>query len=236
MKRISYTIILSIVLVSVFAQEVYSQSGTRDRNVTRQVTSGNVTLPTHPSREVLNREINLKYPKLRSAPCSLLTREEAEAIMSGSESSRAFVDPPTPQWDQPHEGQVLCAYRVRYEHPPVVNGEDHGNAIYISIDFNNKYARQGHLVLYPPKNYELIVVNGVGDEALYQHYKTPREVDYGTVVRPPVTDLDSLTNHDELFVRKGELVLTFSVASIVVGNGDSSHVIQIARKALARLP
>ena len=236
MKWISHTILLSAILVSVFAQEAYSQNGTKDGKVTRQVRSENITLPTQPSRDVLNREINLRYPKLRSEPCSLITREEAEAIMSGSESSRAFVDPPRPQWDQPRAGQVLCSYLVRYERPPVVNGEDHGNAIYISIDFNNKHARQGHLVLYPPKDFELIVVSGLGDEALYQHDKKPRELDYGTAVRPPLTDLDSLTNHDELFVRKGELVLTFSVASIVVGNGDSSRVTQIARKALTRLP
>lgn len=236
MKRISYTIALGLVVISTIAQRTMTQSGTNNRNATRKVTSASTNLPAKTRRDVLNREVNLKYPKLRAEPCAILTRDEAEAIMSGSESNRAFVDPPRPEWDQPHQGQIRCSYSVRYEHPPVVNGQDYGNSISISIDFDNKYARQGHLVLYPPKDYELIVVNGLGDEALYQHDRTPREFDYGTAVRPPLTDLDSLTNHDELFVRKGELVLTFGISSIVVGNGDSSHVIQIARKALARVP
>jgi len=235
MKTISFMIALGIVVMSTIAQRVIPQSGTNNRSATRKVTSGSTNLPAKTRRDV-SREVNLKYPKLRAEPCSLLTRDEAEAIMSGSASNRAFVDPPRTEWDQPHQGQVRCVYRVRYEHPPVVNGEDYGNSVSVSIDFDNKYARQGHLVLYPPKDYELIVVNGLGDEALYQHDKTPREFNYGTAVRPPLTDLDTLTNHDELFVRKGELVLTFGIGSIVVGNGDSSHVIQIARKALARVP
>ncbi|HEY6121303.1 MAG TPA: hypothetical protein VIV66_15200 [Pyrinomonadaceae bacterium] len=229
-------ITLAVFVIAALTNLNMGQTGVNDRTATRKVPTTNTVQPSTTKREILNREINLKYPKLRAKPCSILTRDEAEAIMSGSASNRAFVDPPRPVWDQPHAGQVRCVYGVRYEHPPVINGEDHGNSISISIDFENKYAKQGHLVLYPPKDYELIIVQGLGDEALYQHDKTPREFDYGTAVRPPLTDLDSLTNHDELFVRKGELVMTFGIGSIVVGNGDSSHVIEIARKALARIP
>jgi hypothetical protein len=113
------------------------------------------------------------------------------------------------------------------------------NAVVISVDFDDKYAKQGKLIVDRPVVYgyqmALEIVNGLGDEAVFLRdvSRFKHEEKYkSTAGAQPYQYYD---NQDVLVVRRRTLVFRFQITRTVRGNTGSFHQIQIARTALARV-
>ena len=170
-------------------------------------------------------------------PCSIVTRAELEAIL-GSDTDRALVTTPKqPSW-QFDGKKVDCFYPVNYEKRNFPEqGSD--NVVVIAVDFDDKYAKQGKLIVDRPIVYgskmELEIVNGLGDEAVFLRdvSRFKQEEKYkSTAGAQPYQYYD---NQDVLVVRRRTLVFTFRITSTVRGNTGNTNQIQIARAALARV-
>ena len=171
-------------------------------------------------------------------PCAMVTRAELEAILKGSDTDRALVTMPgQPSWQ--HGGKkVDCFYSVNYE-KRVFPEQGNDNAVVISVDFDDKYAKQGKLIVDRPVVYgyqmALEIVNGLGDEAVFLRdvSRFKHEEKYkSTAGAQPYQYYD---NQDVLVVRRRTLVFTFKITRTVRGNTGSFNHIQIARTALARV-
>jgi hypothetical protein len=227
MRSSRYIIVLASGFLTILSLPVRGQDNGNSK-VSRK-TEPSKQVVEKPKTNVLTRK-PLRHALLLSAPCAVITRDDVEAVLKRGDNDRAIATPHDPSWNSDNS-QASCRFEVQYEHR-IFPDLSYDNSVTLTIDFENKYAQQGHLIVYPPPNNELQIINGVGDEALYQHDKTPRETNYGTASKPEFSDFE---NRDYLFVRKGDLVLTFHIGSIVAGNTTSDKVIEIARKTLPRV-
>jgi hypothetical protein len=194
---------------------------------------------------VLTRDNTLKYTAFYNDPCAIITRDELEAILKRNENDRALVSVGEPVWHD-NMTKVGCAYGVKYEQR-ILPDESFDNSVNIWIDFNEEHVKQGKLLIDPNKDpfkfrrysdsdFDLQIVNGVGDEALYARDKSRfkyEERRAGTAGGSPYVYYD---NGDFLYVRRKQILLGFQVTRIVAGGGDPNTVIQIGRKALERVP
>jgi hypothetical protein len=175
---------------------------------------------------------------LRVEPCDLVTRDELEAILKSSDTNRALVAMPKgPSWQYDRK-KVDCSYGVRYE-TRIFPDQGNDNAVIITIDFDDKYAKQGKLIVDRPVVYgypmALEIVNGLGDEAVYllDVSRFKHEEKYkSTAGANPYQYYDK---QDFLVVRRKAIVFKFRITKTVAGNTGSDNLIQIARKALVRV-
>jgi hypothetical protein len=176
-------------------------------------------------------------------PCQIITREEIEAILKRSDTDRALVSVSDPIGRHP---DVECFYSVRYENR-IFPEEKRDNALSIVVDFDNEYAKQGKLIVdlqrdngpfgrYSDRDMVLEIVNGLGDAALYARDKSKftYEEKYKSTAGLPLPK--NYLNQDFLYVRKKDVLLRFQIEKIVAGNTDGRNLIEIARKALERVP
>jgi hypothetical protein len=185
----------------------------------------------------------LKYSAFRAEPCAIVTRDELEAILKRSDNDRALVTMPTkPSW-QFDRKKVNCSYSVNYQNR-IFPDLGYDNAVVISIDFDNKYAKQGKLIVdpsqepggYADRELTLEIVNGVGDEALYLRDKSRFKYEEKFKSTAGAYPFQYYDNQESFYIRRRDIVLRFQVTRIVAGGGNSDMVIQIARKALLRVP
>ena len=127
---------------------------------------------------------------------------------------------------------------MRYE-TRIFPDQGNDNAVIITIDFDDKYAKQGKLIVDRPVVYgypmALEIVNGLGDEAVYlwDVSRFKHEEKYkSTAGAQPYQYYDK---QDFLVVRQKAIVLKFRITKTVAGNTGSDNLIQTARKALVRV-
>jgi hypothetical protein len=171
-------------------------------------------------------------------PCSMVTREELEAILKRSDTDRALVTMPRqPSW-QPDGKKASCFYPVNYENR-IFPEQGSDNAVVISVDFDDKYAKQGKLIADRPVVYgyqmALEIVNGLGDEAVFLRDVSRFKQDEKYKSTAGAQPYQYYDNQDVLVVRRRTLVFTFKITSTVAGNTGNANHIQIARTALARV-
>ena len=194
---------------------------------------------------ILERDNRLKYTAFYNNPCIMLTRDELEAFLKRNENDRALVSTGEPAFYD-NGTRVGCGYLVKYEQR-IFPDDTYDNSLVIWLHFNNEHAKRGKLVIDPNKDpfelrrysdsdFDLQIVDGVGDEALYFRDKSRfkyEERQSGTAGGFAYQHYD---NGDFLYVRKKQLLLGFRIKRIVAGGSDPNNVIQIARKALERVP
>jgi hypothetical protein len=181
--------------------------------------------------------------RLLADPCALITADEVEEIMKVPHN-RALLTTDKPYWVKDKYGgvdfsSVSCRYNLKFVNPlypedkePIFPENAYLDSASFVITFNDQYAQQNRLIIDPKEKQVLEIVNGVGDEALFLVDMTEREKEYGIAGRQ--TSGVSFENHDSLYVRKGDLLLSFSVWKRV---GDyRGKIIQVARKVLERMP
>ena len=123
-------------------------------------------------------DLAFKYSAFLAEPCALVTRDELEAILKRSDNDRALVTMPTkPSW-QFERKTVDCSYSVNYENR-IFPERGYDNAVVISINFDDKNAKRGKLIVdpyqeggYGDRDLMMEIVDGVGDEALYVRDKS----------------------------------------------------------------
>jgi hypothetical protein len=175
---------------------------------------------------------------LRVEPCDLVTRDELEAILKRSDTDRALVAMPKgPSWQYDRK-KVTCSYGVNYENK-IFPDQAFDNGVETTIDFDDKYAKQGKLIVDRPVVYgypmALEIVNGLGDEAvlLRDVSRSKHEEKYkSTAGANPYQYYDK---QDFLLVRQKAIVLKFQITRTVAGYTGSDNLIHIARKALVRV-
>ncbi len=201
------------------------------------------TPPARSQGGIQERVKGISYTAFYADPCAIVTREELEAILQRGDDDRALVRAGTPQWIS---NKVDCYYAVQYERR-IFPDYPSDNGVRLSIDFDDKYAEQGKLITdpvrdqrhfgaYPDLDMELEIINGLGDEALYARDKSRFKFEERYKSTAGASPYQYYDNMDALYVRQKEIVLRFQITKIVAGGSDSSNVIQIARKALARVP
>jgi hypothetical protein len=107
-----------------------------------------------PQKPVIGIEEHNRYRMAVFAadPCSIVTRDELEVILKGGDTNRALVSMPTkPSW-QTDRKKVDCYYSVNWERR-VLPEEPNDNTLVISVDFEDKYAKQGKLIVDRPVVY-----------------------------------------------------------------------------------
>jgi hypothetical protein len=171
-------------------------------------------------------------------PCSIITRSELEAILKRGDTDRALVTmPKQPSW-QSDGKKVGCSYSVSYENR-IFPEQVSDNSVVIAVDFEDRYAKQGKLIVDRPVVYgsqmELEIVNGLGDEAVFLRDVSRLKQDERYKSTAGAQPYQYYDNQDVLVVRKRTLVFTFKITSTVGGNTGSANQIQIARTALARV-
>jgi hypothetical protein len=181
----------------------------------------------------------VEYSALNADPCVIVTRDELEAIFKRSDNDRALVTMPTkPNW-QFDRKKVDCSYSVNYENR-IFPDQGYDNGVVISIDFDDKFARQGKLVADRPVVYgypmELEIVNGLGNEAFYLRDVSRIKHEERDKSTAGAEQYQYWDNQDFLLVRQKGLVLKFQITRTVAGNTGNYNLIQIARKALVRVP
>ena len=183
-----------------------------------------------------------KYTELDAHPCALLTRDELEAILKRSDNDRALVTMPKNPYRDSHPKRVRCFYSVNYENR-IFPERGYDNGVSISIDFDNKNAKEGMLVVdpyaeggYEGREYTMEVVHGLGDQALYARDKSRFKYEEKFKSTAGALPYEYYDNQESLYVRKNDLVVQFKINKIVAGGANSELVIQIARLALTRLP
>jgi hypothetical protein len=188
-----------------------------------------------------------RYSIFHNNPCTILTRDELEAILKRGENDRALVSVSEAGWSE-NDTEVGCGYFVKYEER-IFPDDPVDNSLSIRISFNNEHAKQGKLVIDPNKDpfqfrrysdsdFDMRIVNGVGDEALYFFDKSRFKYENrrsGTAGGAAAA-YQHYDNGDFLYVRKKQLLLGFRIRRIVAGGSDPTTVIQIARKAMERVP
>src|SRR6266545_2354293 len=191
------------------------------------------------------RDNALKYTTFYNNPCAIITRDELESILKRNDNDRALVSVGEAAWYD-NMTKVGCGYGVKYEQR-IFPDESFDNSVNVWIDFNNEHAKQGKLVIdtnkdpfkfrrYADSDFDLQIVNGVGDEALYARDKSRfkyEERRAGTAGASPYHYYD---NGDSLYVRVKQSLFGFQIKRIVAGGADPNNLIQIARKALERVP
>lgn len=194
---------------------------------------------------IIERSNATKYTAFHNNPCTILTREELEAILKRNDNDRALVLVGKPTWYNDNT-QVGCGYGVKYEQR-IFPDEAFDNSLTVWIDFNNEHANQGQLVIDPAKDpfnlrrysdsdFDLQVVNGVGDEALYFRDKSRFKYEERRAGTAGGSAYQHYDNGDFLYVRRKQMLLGFRISRIVAGGSDPNLVIQIARKSLERVP
>jgi hypothetical protein len=173
---------------------------------------------------------------LLANPCALITADEIEQIFRVS-NNRALVTVDHAHWTKA-PSSVSCNYNLKYvnllypeDREPAFPENAYLDSAGVYINLEDKYAKQGQLILYPKENQVIEIVNGLGDEAQFLLDKTEQEKNYGIAGGKQFTNFQ---NRDQLYVRKGDVVLTFLVWKRV---GDyRGKMIEIARKILGRMP
>ena len=194
---------------------------------------------------ILERDNTLKYTAFYNNPCVMITRDELEAILKRNENDRALVSVTEPGWYD-NGTRVGCGYPVKYEQR-IFPDETYDNSLVIWLHFNNEYAKRGKLVIDPNKDpfelrrysdsdFDVQIVDGVGDEALYFRDKSRFKYEQRQAGTAGGFAYQHDDNGDFLYVRKKQLLLGFRIKRIVAGGSDPNLVIQIARKALERVP
>jgi len=197
---------------------------------------------------ILERDNTLKYTAFYNNPCSvMITREELEAIWKRNDNDRALVSVGEPGWYD-NGTRVGCGYAVKYEQR-IFPDDANDNSLVIWLHFDNEHAKQGQLIIDPAKDpfqlrrysdsdFDIEVVNGVGDEAIYFRDKSrfKYEERRASTAGGSASAYQHYDNGDFLYVRKKQLLLGFRIKRIVAGGSDPNNVIRIARKALERVP
>lgn len=199
--------------------------------------------PADSQGAVRERVDGITHTAFYADPCIIVTREDLEGILKRGDDDRALVRAGTPQRIS---DRVDCYYAVQYERR-IFPDEPSDNGVRISINFDDKYAKQGQLIIdpvreqrrffgYPDMEIELEIINGLGDEALYARDKSRFKIEERYKSTAGASPYRIYDNMDALYVRRKEIVLRFQITKIVAGGADSRNVIEIARKALARVP
>ena len=202
--------------------------------------------PAEKSSEILKDRKRLdetiKHSLLEAKPCDILTRDELETILKRSDNDRALVTMPTKGDWEVQGRKVHCSYFVNYENrifPDLAND----NAVSIDIDFGDQNAKRGKLIVdpyaeggYGDRQLVTELVTGLGDEALYVRDKSRFKYEEKFKNTAGALPYQYYDNQESLYVRKNDLFLKFKIIKIVAGGGNSETVMQIARKALVRVP
>ena len=194
---------------------------------------------------IIERSNANTYTAFHNNPCTILTREKLEAILKRNDDDRALVSVGKPAWYD-NNTRVGCGYGVKYEER-IFPDEAFDNSLTIWIDFNNEHAKQGQLVIDPGKDpfkfrrysdsdFDLQVVHGVGDEALYLRDKSRFKYEERRAGTAGGSAYQHYDNGDFFYVRRKQMLLGFQIGRIVAGGSDPNLVIQIARQSLEKVP
>jgi hypothetical protein len=171
-------------------------------------------------------------------PCDLVTRDELEAILKRSDTDRALVDMPRGSGWHSDRKKASCSYGVNYERK-IFPDQAFDNAVHITIDFDDQYAKQGKLIVDRPVIYgypmALEIVNGLGDEAVFLVDVSRARTEEKNRSTAGASKFPYYDNKDFLLVRYKTLVLKFEISRTVAGNTGSGNHIQIARRVLVRM-
>lgn len=235
-------ILAAVVMLCCAIPSAQVRTRKRSEPVTKRVDQ--TTPASRTDGPVQARDNAFKYTAFYNNPCAIITRNELEAILKRNDNDRALVSVGDAAWYE-NMTRVGCGYGVKYEQR-IFPDELADNSVSIWIDFNNEYAKQGKLVIDPNKDpfkfrrysdsdFEMQIVNGVGDEALYfrdnSRFKY-QERRAGTAGGTPYHHYD---NGEFLYVRVKQFLFGFKINRIVAGGSDPNNVIQIARKAIERV-